>query len=611
METAAGLDTNSKAAAAFGGRALILCAVLCCTCYLGLAQVLPEDVDILQRLGLIGKKAQTLASPSSMTSRSVPQGVIPFKLGVILTPRARIKAPVAAVIPASYGTNLTLVLSVCSHRVNNAFLFTVRNKRKRLQLGMQFIPGKIIVYVGHKQSVYFDYDVHDGQWHDMAITIRSRKVTLYTSCGKNRTHANLHFKKEDSLDPEGSFLLGKLDQHSVQFEGAVCQFDIYPSAKAAHNYCKYIKKQCRQADIYRPNLLPLLPLLPPFPNSSAPSPSPLTLRKRSGPANSFSESVALLGQAPTSPNLSPWTVRRTAFGATAPPAVLPIQQQQQQQQAATTIRPKPLRSTTPVPSVGFLQLTPHAEATAPTPARSTGKGGTTSESQQGQPRRAPAGAAAKQDSRGRATPTGHATATATPPGHARATPTRHATTTPTGHATATPTRHATTTPPGHATATPTRHATTTPTGHATATPTRHATTTPTGHATTTPTGHVPAPPPTATVPATRKTERQTAKTWKPTSKKAVGRETEPKPATTPSYPRVTYGVVSVTPAATDGYQTFGMESFTVDPMLQGLPGIKGDPGPMGPSGPPGLPGSPGKRGPRVSAWKILFLHFTH
>eukprot|EP00061_Rhincodon_typus_P006767 g27754.t1 len=430
-----------------------------------------KDVDILQRLGLIGKKSQTLASPSSTTSRSVPQGVIPFKLGVILTQRARIKAPVAAVIPTSYGTNLTLVLSLCSHRVNNAFLFTVRNKKKKLQLGVQFIPGKIIVYVGHKQSVYFDYDVHDGQWHDMAISIRSRKVTLYTSCGKNRTHANLHFKKEDSLDPEGSFLLGKLDQHSVQFEGAVCQFDIYPSAKAAHNYCKYIKKQCRQADIYRPNLLPLLPILPRFPNSSTPSPSQLMLRKRSGPDGSYGESVALMGPAPTSPNLHPWTVSRPAFGTAAPPTAFPTRR----------------------------RLPPHAtsRAAVPTPVRSAGRNGTGSDSRQGPISEAPSGAATQQDSKGRETPTGNATARLT-----------------------------------------------------------------------------------ETVPAVKKTKHQPAKTQRPTSKEGVGKETEPKPATTPSYPRVTYNVVVVTPAATDGYQTFGMESFTVDPMLQGLQGIKGDPGPM-------------------------------
>ncbi len=70
------------------------------------------------------------------------------------------------------------------------------------------------------------------------------------------------FKNEETLDPEGSFQLGKTSQNSVQFEGAICQFDIHPSAKAAHNYCKYIKKQCREADTYRPNLHPLLPLLP-------------------------------------------------------------------------------------------------------------------------------------------------------------------------------------------------------------------------------------------------------------------------------------------------------------------------------------------------------------
>lgn len=219
-------------------------------------------MDILQRLGLAGKKAQT----SSAASRSVPQGVIPFKSGIIFTQRARIEAPVPTIIPAAFGTNFALILSLCSHRINNAFLFTVKTKKKKLQLGVQFIPGKIIVYLGHKKSVYFDYDVHDGQWHNLAIDIRGQKVTLYTSCGKQRVHADLHFKKEETLDPEGSFLLGKMNQHSVQFEGAICQFDIYPSAKAAHNYCKYIKKQCRQADTYRPNLLPLIPLITRDPN---------------------------------------------------------------------------------------------------------------------------------------------------------------------------------------------------------------------------------------------------------------------------------------------------------------------------------------------------------
>uniref|UniRef100_A0A8C5PIL2 Laminin G domain-containing protein n=1 Tax=Leptobrachium leishanense TaxID=445787 RepID=A0A8C5PIL2_9ANUR len=194
--------------------------------------------------------------------RPVPHGVIPFKSGVILTQRARVEAPVHSVIPTSLGTDLTLVLSLCSHRINNAFLFAVKSKKKKLELGLQFIPGKIIVYVGHKQSVYFDYNVHDGQWHNMAVDIQGQKVTLYTSCGKQRVHAILHVKKDDALDSDGVFTLGKMNQHAIQFEGAICQFDIYPPAKAAHNYCKYLKKQCRQADTYRPNLPPLIPLIP-------------------------------------------------------------------------------------------------------------------------------------------------------------------------------------------------------------------------------------------------------------------------------------------------------------------------------------------------------------
>lgn len=232
-----------------------------------------SDVDVLQRLGLSGKR------PSSgwSSSRTVPQGVIPFKSGVIFTQRARVEAPVSTILPAGSSTDLLLVLSLCSHRINNAFLFAVKSKKKKLQLGVQFVPGKIIVYVGHKRSVYFDYNVHDGQWHNMAIDIRGQTVTLFTSCGKRRVHADLHLKKDEALDPHGSFLFGKINQHSVQFEGAICQFDIYPSAKAAHHYCKYLKKQCRQADTYRPNLPPLIPLLPRDPSASPSTPQRMDL----------------------------------------------------------------------------------------------------------------------------------------------------------------------------------------------------------------------------------------------------------------------------------------------------------------------------------------------
>ncbi|KAM6965398.1 collagen alpha-1(XXVII) chain B [Aplochiton taeniatus] len=230
------------------------------------------DVNVLQKLGLVGWRAGRLTSSGP---RSIP-GVIPFKSGVILTQRARVQVPVHAVIPAAYTTtNLTLILSLSSHRVNSAFLFTVLTAGKKLQLGVQFVPGKILVYVGQKNSVSFDYDVHDGHWHSMAVEIQDRRVSLYTSCGKEPVHADLPSRKEEGLDPEGSFLLGKFNQNSVQFEGAICQLDIYPSAKAAHNYCKYINKLCREADTYRPIPPSLLSLLPADPNITVTHLTPL------------------------------------------------------------------------------------------------------------------------------------------------------------------------------------------------------------------------------------------------------------------------------------------------------------------------------------------------
>lgn len=233
---------------------MFFCMILYCTCCLRLAQAQSADVDVLQRLGLVGKRP--------------PQGFIPIKSGVILTTRARIDVPVSSVIPVSLGSTFSIILSVCSHRINSAFLFTIVTKRKRLHLGVQFIPGQILVYLGQNSSVNFDYNVHNGQWHNLALEIQGQKVTLYTSCGNTSIQANLDFQTEETLDPEGSFRLGKMSQNSVQFEGAICQFDIHPSAQAAHNYCKYIKKQCREADTYRPNLPPLLPLLPLDPNTS-------------------------------------------------------------------------------------------------------------------------------------------------------------------------------------------------------------------------------------------------------------------------------------------------------------------------------------------------------
>lgn len=229
-------------------------------------------MDVLQQLGLSGRR---IGGPSPSGIRSIPNGIIPLKSGVILTPRARIQVPLRTVIPATYNsTNLSLVFSLSVHRINSAFLFSVLSKKRKVQLGVQFVPGKILVYVGHRRSVSFDYDVHDGQWHNLALDIQDHQVHLHTSCGKKSVHADFYSKKEEALDADGSFLLGKMNHNSVSFEGAICQFDIYPSAKAAHNYCDYIKKHCREADTYRPVFPVLLPLFSKDPNITVTSLTP-------------------------------------------------------------------------------------------------------------------------------------------------------------------------------------------------------------------------------------------------------------------------------------------------------------------------------------------------
>lgn len=175
-----------------------------------------------------------------------------------------------------------MVLSFSVHRINSAFLFSVLSKKRKVQLALQFVPGKAVVHLGPRNSVSFDYDVHDGQWHTLALDFQGDHLFFYAFCGKKSVHIDLHLNKEELLDPEGYFLLGKMNQNSVTFEGAICQFDIYPSAKAAHNYCDYIKKHCRAADTYRPVLPPLLPLFSTDPNITFTQKSPLSGMKLAG-----------------------------------------------------------------------------------------------------------------------------------------------------------------------------------------------------------------------------------------------------------------------------------------------------------------------------------------
>ncbi|CAG5925256.1 unnamed protein product [Menidia menidia] len=223
---------------------------------------------------------------SASSSRPAPPaaGVIPFRSGVILTPVASVRAPLGSVLPpALNASGLSLILSLCVHRYNGAFLFSALNRDGGVQLAVRPAPGRLLVRVGRNPPAEFPYDLYDGRWHSLGVAVRGRSVVLHTSCGQKSLHADLRSRYEEALDPQGSFFLGKMDHGSVPFEGAVCQFDIYPSAEAAHNYCDYIKKQCREADTYRPALPPLLPLFS-DPNITVANQTPRPLTAKSSKA---------------------------------------------------------------------------------------------------------------------------------------------------------------------------------------------------------------------------------------------------------------------------------------------------------------------------------------
>lgn len=181
------------------------------------------------------------AVPSSSTP--LPQGVHVTESGVILTNDAYIESPLMKILPVNLEQPFTILIGLQSHKVNNAFLFSIRNKN-RLQLGVQLLPKKVVVYLGGKQSVFFNYSVHDEQWHSLAITIRNQVVSMFVECGKK------YFSREtlsevQTFDSNSVFTVGSMNNNSVHFEGIVCQLDIIPSAEASANYCRYVKQECR------------------------------------------------------------------------------------------------------------------------------------------------------------------------------------------------------------------------------------------------------------------------------------------------------------------------------------------------------------------------------
>ncbi|XP_019487983.1 PREDICTED: collagen alpha-1(XXIV) chain-like, partial [Hipposideros armiger] len=204
-----------------------------------------QGIDILHQLGLGGKDVRHSSSVTAVPSSStpLPQGVHVTESGVILTNDAYIESPLMKILPVNLEQPFTILIGLQSHKVNNAFLFSIRNKN-RLQLGVQLLPKKVVVYLGGKQSVFFNYSVHDEQWHSLAITIRNQVVSMFVECGKK------YFSREtlsevQTFDYNSVFTVGSMNNNSVHFEGIVCQLDIIPSAEASANYCRYVKQKCR------------------------------------------------------------------------------------------------------------------------------------------------------------------------------------------------------------------------------------------------------------------------------------------------------------------------------------------------------------------------------
>lgn len=206
-------------------------------------------IDVLHRLGLVSYVQQPSVTPVPSAVPPLPRGVRLAVSGVVLTGDAHVEASVAQVIPASLGHHFIILVGLYSYTVNNAFLFSIRNKA-RLQFGIQLLPRKVAVYTGGKQPAYFDYSVHNEQWHWFAIEIRDKTVSMFAECGQKYYRREMLYEVE-AFDLDGLFTLGRMNSHSVSFEGVICQLDIIPSAEASANYCKYVKQQCRQAETYR------------------------------------------------------------------------------------------------------------------------------------------------------------------------------------------------------------------------------------------------------------------------------------------------------------------------------------------------------------------------
>ncbi|KAG8437232.1 hypothetical protein GDO86_008076 [Hymenochirus boettgeri] len=229
------------------GKAINLLLLFAIFIGVGISERPRQGIDRLHKLDPEGHESAlptTATAPLSSASKSQS---LHLTESVVLTKDTFIEYPIDSHFLSLLEYSFTILVSLRSDVVNNAFLFSIRNK-SRLSFGVQLLPKKIVVYTGGKHSVFFDYSVHDGQWHNFAIIIGEKSVSLLAACGRK------YYTKEAEIQTfasGGMFTLGRMSLHSVHFEGEICQLEIIPSAVASTHYCKYLKTLCLHSDTYR------------------------------------------------------------------------------------------------------------------------------------------------------------------------------------------------------------------------------------------------------------------------------------------------------------------------------------------------------------------------
>uniref|UniRef100_A0A8C4Q4J4 Thrombospondin-like N-terminal domain-containing protein n=1 Tax=Eptatretus burgeri TaxID=7764 RepID=A0A8C4Q4J4_EPTBU len=208
---------------------------------------LPTDVDLLVGLGL--------SLEPNASYRLADLGVLPSSEGFFLTRSARVSAPAVTVLPHFRNGPLGLLGAIRSHGnfdgVGGVFLLSVRSKQYKLQFGIEFMAGRLVLHIVSRPVAVFDSNFLDGHWHTFALAMSEHRADLYTKCGQERQTRPVVSRQPSQFAADSVMRLGRLTRHATPFEGTVCQLDLVPSARAAANYCNYIRKQCRHADNYR------------------------------------------------------------------------------------------------------------------------------------------------------------------------------------------------------------------------------------------------------------------------------------------------------------------------------------------------------------------------